>query len=356
MLYNKNIFNDFFEFDNKKTCLISFSDLMKEIIIKPNEQRIMDTDKVKEIVKLQDLYYKKHKNFNFLGLINIHCCKEDNKNYLVDGQHRYYAIEQLNKIGYNEYIRIELVLINNMDELRFNYNMINQNTELPEFPESIDKNIPEKIAQYFLTQYPAIWKKGKRPIRPYINKNYFQEALGYLVLKLPNKNIEEIKQLIIIKNNKIGEWSIESYINNIRKIKKWPEYKKNADELNFWLGMYNQTSEEYTYDWVKDIIYNETGNVIKKDKKIRKKSIPKTIKKEVWKKYMGDKTDALCFCCNINNLNILDNYYCGHVKAEANGGDLSISNLRPICNPCNLGMGTMNLFDYKNKFYSKSSI
>ena len=131
---------------------------------------------------------------------------------------------------------------------------------------------------------------------------------------------------------------------------------ENADELNFWLGMYNQTSEEYTYDWVKDIIYNETGNVIKKDKKIRKKSIPKTIKKEVWKKYMGDKTDALCFCCNINNLNILDNYYCGHVKAEANGGDLSISNLRPICNPCNLGMGTMNLFDYKNKFYSKSSI
>lgn len=352
MLFNnKKLFKECFQFNNKLTCLISFNDLLSQIIIKPGEQRIVDKDKVNEIVELQDKYYKKNKCFNFLGLINIHCCIENNNNYLVDGQHRYYAIEELYKQNYNELVRIEIVIVKTMSELKFNYTMINKNTELPEFPESINKDIPKKIAQYFFNKYDGVWKSKGRPNRPYIHKNRFQEAIGYLVLKLPNKNIEQIKQYIINKNNEMKEWSIESYISKIRKIKKWGDYKKKSDKFQFWLGMYNQTSEEYIYQWVQEIIQTKTGFVIKKRKKNRKKNIPRTLKKKVWEKYIGDNIKSLCLCCKTNEINYIDNWSCGHVIAEANGGDLSIDNLRPICIPCNLSMNTMNMNDFIEKYY-----
>ncbi len=39
-------------------------------------------------------------------------------------------------------------------------------------------------------------------------------------------DIEDIKKIITNKNNEMSNWPIESYERNIRKIKKWPEYKE----------------------------------------------------------------------------------------------------------------------------------
>jgi hypothetical protein len=40
----------------------------------------------------------------------------------------------------------------------------------------------------------------------------------------------------------------------------------------------------------------------------------------------------------------------GHNKAVAKGGNNNISNLRPICGPCNRGMGTMSIEKYRENF------
>ena len=77
--------------NNTKIHIISFKDLLKLNIEVPNIQRILNPIKVNEIIKTQIDYYKKYKHFNFLGVINIHYCKENKKKYLVDGQHRYNA-------------------------------------------------------------------------------------------------------------------------------------------------------------------------------------------------------------------------------------------------------------------------
>ena len=55
---------------------------------------------------------------------------------------------------------------------------------MPEFPENIDKNIPEKVAMYFRNEHPTIWSKKSKANRPNIYFNFFQEALGYLTHKL----------------------------------------------------------------------------------------------------------------------------------------------------------------------------
>jgi 5-methylcytosine-specific restriction endonuclease McrA len=73
--------------------------------------------------------------------------------------------------------------------------------------------------------------------------------------------------------------------------------------------------------------------------------IPRPIRKKVWKQNIGNTLQGFCYVCDdiIEN----DNFDCGHVVSRKDGGTIDINNLRPICRPCNLGCGTMNLDDYR---------
>ena len=43
-------------------------------------------------------------------------------------------------------------------------------------------------------------------------------------------------------------------------------------------------------------------------------------------------------------------FHCGHIIAEVNGGDIIVSNLKPICQNCNSSMGTKNINDFMLQF------
>ena len=86
-----------------------------------------------------------------------------------------------------------------------------------------------------------------------------------------------------------------------------------------------------------------------------RKSIPKTLKNDVWDKYIGRKKGiGQCFCCKKN----IDskNFECGHIIASSKGGKTIIQNLRPICSCCNKSMGTENLRQFKKKYYKTAEI
>tara|TARA_Y100000389_G_scaffold11140_1_gene10338 strand:- start:8430 stop:9554 length:1125 start_codon:yes stop_codon:yes gene_type:complete len=361
MLYiETNLFENFFKDDNKLIGKIHVEKLLSRKIIIPNIQRIKDDQKVKKIIEYQDKFFKKHKRFNFLGLINIHNCSEDKKEYLLDGQHRFSAINILyNEMLYKDFfVNIEVIHVNTLDEIKENYLLINKNTELPEFPDDIDKNIPEKAAKFFINKYKDVWTTKRKTMRPKLNKNHFQIALGYLTEKLQKSTIEkystvyseDLVRLLEDKNKKMSLWPVESYVQRIRKIKKWPEYKAICKKNKFFLGMYAYTSEEYCYGWVKDILKEETGVEVKKAKKTRKKKpIPKTLRDSVWMKYVKDQNNPKCYCCEESIT--LKTWQCGHVISEANGGTLDIDNLRPICQTCNTSMGTQNMEEFKSKHF-----
>jgi 5-methylcytosine-specific restriction endonuclease McrA len=81
-----------------------------------------------------------------------------------------------------------------------------------------------------------------------------------------------------------------------------------------------------------------------------KKSIPKSVKKMVWDKYIGaEKGKAKCYCCKHQTIRQIE-FHCGHVIAEANGGHTTVVNMRPICAQCNLSMGKMNMNDFMKNF------
>jgi len=107
----------------------------------------------------------------------------------------------------------------------------------------------------------------------------------------------------------------------------------------------------------KTIRNDEDGNhdeeMDKPPKKKRKATIPKSMRIAVWNTYIGEtvgKTKCpICWQMDITQMN----FHCGHVVAEANGGKVSIDNLRPICASCNLSMRTMNMHEFANMYFPR---
>jgi 5-methylcytosine-specific restriction endonuclease McrA len=88
------------------------------------------------------------------------------------------------------------------------------------------------------------------------------------------------------------------------------------------------------------------GNI----KKIRKKLIPLTLKRKVWEQQIGeDIGKSKCLCCRLTDITQMS-FHCGHIISEANGGEIKLDNLRPICQSCNSSMGTVNMDDFINKY------
>lgn len=82
------------------------------------------------------------------------------------------------------------------------------------------------------------------------------------------------------------------------------------------------------------------------------RTIPPQLRRLVWEAYMPDSRSAYgpCFVCG-NEIHITQ-FECGHVLSHANGGPISVENLRPICGSCNKSMGARNLMDYKAEFFA----
>lgn len=90
-------------------------------------------------------------------------------------------------------------------------------------------------------------------------------------------------------------------------------------------------------------------------KEYKKRTIPKSLKKLVWDTWIGpSEGQALCKCCENQEIRQID-FHCGHILAERHGGTNTVENLWPICSQCNLSMGTMNLYEFKNTYFSKQN-
>jgi 5-methylcytosine-specific restriction endonuclease McrA len=95
------------------------------------------------------------------------------------------------------------------------------------------------------------------------------------------------------------------------------------------------------------------NKVIDIDKKYKKGSIPKAVKRSVWDKWVGkDIGTTKCLCCKHQEIRQIE-FHCGHILAEKNGGDTNVNNLMPICAQCNLSMGTMNIKEFQKLYFSK---
>ena len=83
-----------------------------------------------------------------------------------------------------------------------------------------------------------------------------------------------------------------------------------------------------------------------------KTSVPRNVKIAVWNRWIGEERGkAPCWCCGVASLDKGIGWHCGHVVAEVEGGESDVSNLRPVCAGCNMGMGTQNMLGYMQRHY-----
>ena len=125
-----------------------------------------------------------------------------------------------------------------------------------------------------------------------------EESIEYISKKLDIKSPILLFNIIEKENNNLSRWKIENYpkmsnLGNPQKI------LNTCREYGFYLGLFLFNAEEYIYDWVKNIIRNESGEeIMAKRKPRKKKNIPKVLKDQVWDKYIGETIGkAKCICC-----------------------------------------------------------
>ena len=81
-------------------------------------------------------------------------------------------------------------------------------------------------------------------------------------------------------------------------------------------------------------------------KRLKKKAIPLSLKRNVWNKHIGDVIGkTLCLCCKITDITQMS-FACGHIISEFNGGEIKLENLKPICVSCNSSIGTQNMDEF----------
>ncbi len=80
-----------------------------------------------------------------------------------------------------------------------------------------------------------------------------------------------------------------------------------------------------------------------------RKSIPQSVRMELWRNHFGDQYIGKCFVCKDEIQK--DNFHAGHIVAHADSGSDTADNMRSICKTCNTSMGTMNLLEFKAQYH-----
>ena len=94
---------------------------------------------------------------------------------------------------------------------------------------------------------------------------------------------------------------------------------------------------------------------VKKERKTKEK-IPASVKNTLWSLHFSNSLQGNCQCCKTEIIS-KNNFDCGHIISEKEGGKVELDNLKPICRSCNSSMGITNMNDYMKKYgFDKISI
>ena len=268
----------------------------------------------------------------------------------------YYVFQEIKKLLINKTFivqNISEVVTDNYDEIK----RINNNIQSILYKFSLNKQLFEIFTKYN-NNYKKLIEENNE-YNNFINKyeNIINNYDYNYTLKINNyQNKQDFTTNNI--NNYLIYYHIEKkfiYEDYLKIYNFLHSYINNLDDIEIMIQSHeilknsiNNKKKINKKDNVKEITTKD--NVKETNKKDKKKSIPLSLKRNVWNKYIGEAIGkTLCLCCKLTEISQL-NFSCGHIISEFNGGKVKLDNLKPVCVSCNSSIGTRNMNDFIEEY------
>lgn len=303
----------------------------------PPFQRAKNELHVQLIYQYMKQYFEIHHDIICTGLISF--AVDQDELWLLDGQHRIRALQQLAKERpeiLKILIRTDIYKVNSKEEMEQVYRIINETKKVDMFRTSISLKVWPRIEEWFQQKFPSYWKDTKHPNMLNVSREEVKkrmEAEGWL--ERPFEIVIQALETMLMHFKSISdeiwiEWGI------IKDAKK----NKLIEKDGFYFGLFRR------YEWISRLF---TPSVEHFSIEKQRQSIPKRIRNEVWNKKFEGNMIGECFCCK-KTISFQNGFHCGHIVSHHEGGTNSVSNLEVVCEECNLDMSTMNMNVYKTHF------
>jgi len=161
-------------------------------------------------------------------------------------------------------------------------------------------------------------------------------------------NYMDLFTIVALLNNIKIESKLELILFFEKLIKKYEKYDKLSKKMSKLIVKEAETNEAVIKKEKKTKEPETNEVVIKKEKKTKEK-IPASVKNTLWSKHFDNSIQGKCQCCKTEVIS-KNNFDCGHIISEKNGGTVHLDNLKPICRSCNSSMGTTNMNDFMTKY------
>ena len=85
------------------------------------------------------------------------------------------------------------------------------------------------------------------------------------------------------------------------------------------------------------------GSTFRSSTKVSRQKITRPFRQKVWESVNGDEDMGTCFTCT-KDLIRTSKWHCSHICSDNRGGEMSISNMKPLCPKCNLAMKQQHMY------------
>ena len=342
---------EFPAFSKSYTVHVDSFEFLDHVQIDVDIQRELDSLWIQELKNKITSDYDR-KGFFYFNIFEV--ASLNNSLYLLDGQHRYFILKELQK-SYNDIrVEVKIHIVSSKDELNNMWLLVNGSKPSKIYKSTSKQIIINCFKKHLLENYPKYISNSSKPMKPNINLNQLETAITKSRL-IETLQIDSSDQLINLleKLNNFYKYTFQS------KWNKWniPDETVSKCRLKdimkpLYIGIYQN------YEWITRIIeinkvnrkYDSYSSIPHVLINSNSRKVSKAKRRQIWEK--RNKENSLkgrCYTCN-REIDY-DDFQAGHIVSHFYGGKLTLNNLEPICSPCNLDMGIENLNEYKRKFY-----